>query len=146
MASQRCRTILIDSKEFGALDVAAQRERLTHFIADWFDPGHRPDTVDHVRFTARLRTHAVQSKISVGEVMEIILPAARKQHATAVYDAEAARIREKDLASNDPKTAQPSTDEPVVADQEPVPYRASKPVAQTIRARSRSKPRSATAK
>jgi hypothetical protein len=115
MATEKTLRILMESREFGALDAAAQRDRLVQFIADWFDPGHKLDTVDHVRLTARLRTHAAKSQISVGEVMEIILPSARRLHAQSVIEAERDRIMAEDAAADTSKHTD-STPEP---DREP---------------------------
>lgn len=137
MASQRCLSILLDSKDFGELGVADQRERLTRFVADWYDPEHRLNTVDNVRFTQRLRAHAAKACISPGEALEIILPAARKQHATSVYEAEAQRIQAEDQ----------QTEQGVEATPEPMPEpetdQAPEPVTKAPRGR---KPRSVTAK
>jgi hypothetical protein len=96
MASESCLATLLESKDFGALDTDDQANRLARFMSDWFDPDHKLDTVDHVRLTARLRTHASKMKISAGEVMEILLPVARRLHAQSVYEREAARIRDED--------------------------------------------------
>ena len=102
---------------FGALDTNAQANRLAHFMADWFDPDHKLDTVDHVRLTARLRAHVSQMKISAGEVMEILLPVVRRIYAQAVYEREAARIRDEDRRAQEVIEAKaedtPTEDTPV---------------------------------
>ena len=84
MASESCLATLLESKDFGALDTDDQANRLARFMSDWFDPDHKLDTVDHVRLTARLRTHASKMKISAGEVMEILLPVAQAPRAVGI--------------------------------------------------------------
>ena len=86
--------ILLESKEWGQLEVAEMRLRLATFISDWFDPAQRLDTVNNVRFTARLRTYSAKSGVSAGELMELLLPVAR-----AIYEKSAAAIRDEDQAS-----------------------------------------------
>jgi hypothetical protein len=107
MASESCLATLLESKDFGALDTDDQANRLARFMSDWFDPDHKLDTVDHVRLTARLRTHASKMKISAGEVMEILLPVARRLHAQSVYEREAARIRDEDRCATSPLIEEP---------------------------------------
>ena len=107
MATERCIELLLESKDFGALDTDDQANRLARFMSDWFDPDHKLDTVDHVRLTARLRTHASKMKISAGEVMEILLPVARRLHAQSVYEREAARIRDEDRCATSPLIEEP---------------------------------------
>jgi hypothetical protein len=102
MATERCIELLLESKDFGALDTNAQANRLAHFMSDWFNQDHKLDTVDHVRLTARLRTHASKMRISAGEVMEILLPIARKLHAQSVYEQAAARLRDEDQSALEP--------------------------------------------
>ena len=106
MATERCIELLLESKDFGALDTDDQANRLAHFMSDWFNQDHKLDTVDHVRLTARLRTHASKMRISAGEVMEILLPIARKLHAQSVYEREPARIRDEDRRAQEISAAQ----------------------------------------
>jgi hypothetical protein len=96
MATDRCIELLLSAPDFGALSTQDQANRLARFMADWFDLNHKLDTVDHVRFTARLRTHASKMKISAGETMELLLPTARRLHAQAVVEQEATRIFDED--------------------------------------------------
>ena len=99
------------------VDTNAQANRLAHFMSDWFNQDHKLDTVDHVRLTARLRTHASKMKISAGEVMEILLPVVRRLHAQSVYEREAARIRDEDRRAQEVIEAKaedtPAEDTPV---------------------------------
>ena len=115
MATDFCLEVLLDSKDFAALAVEDQRDRLVRFCARWFDPGHKLDTVDHVRLTARLRQHSSKAKVSVGEVIEMILPSARRLHAQEVVEREAARIKAEDerdegVGSDEHRDADPATD------------------------------------
>lgn len=160
MATERCIELLLESKDFGALDTNAQANRLAHFMSDWFNQDHKLDTVDHVRLTARLRTHASKMRISAGEVMEILLPIARKLHAQSVYEQAAARLRDEDQsalepvyishpdASNEPVEenveATPVEATPVEATHMDTPEPAQEPVhVRQTRSRSRARPTTA---
>jgi hypothetical protein len=112
MASDFCLETLLESKEFGQLDVTEQRQRLTRFVSGWFNQDKPIDVVDNVRWTARIRSHAARSHISVGQVLEIILPIAKQMHADAVYQREAERIQAEDrrIAADLDREAGPTAD------------------------------------
>jgi len=117
MATQKTKDTLLESKEWGQLEVSEMRLRLATFIADWYDLAQRLDTVNNVRFTARLRTYSAKSGVSAGELLEILLPVAR-----AIY--EQGRV-----------PAVPEPEPVVVAPESPEPEPTLKPVR---RARSKS--------
>ena len=121
MASERTKALLLEHEAFAELDVADQRARIVEYVADWYNPEHKLNTVDNVRFTQRLRTHAAKACISPGEALEIILPAARKQHATSVYEAEARRIEEEDQQTERGAEATPGPMSEPETDQAPEP-------------------------
>ena len=120
MATQRTLDTLLESKEFGALEASEMRTRLATYLSDWFDINQKLDTVDNVRFTARMRTYAVKSGVSAGELMEILLPVAK-----AMY--EQGRV-----------PAVPEPEPVVVAPESPQPKPTLKPV-RRARSKSRSK-------
>jgi hypothetical protein len=135
MATDRTKALLLEHEQFAQLDVDEQRRRIAEYIADWYDPDCKLNTVDNVRFSQRLRSHAVKACISPGQALEIILPQARKGYEAAVYRREEARILAEDRqeepitptpdqvtpgcvstqALTTDSTVEPATREPVVA-------------------------------
>ena len=120
MATPRTIEILLESKEGGQLELSEMRLRLATWLADWFDPTQKLDTVNNVRFTARLRTYSARSGASAGELMQILLGVAR-----AIY--EQGRVP----AASEPKPV-------VAAPESPEPEPTLKPV-RRARSKSRSK-------
>jgi hypothetical protein len=96
LATDRTKALLLEHEQFAQLDVDEQRRRIAEYIADWYDPDCKLNTVDNVRFSQRLRSHAVKACIGPGPALEIILPQARRHYETGVFEREASRIREED--------------------------------------------------
>ena len=73
MATQEIKDLLLEAGPFARLSATEQRTRLVRYYEPWFTPGWKPDTVNNIRCTQRLVTHARSMATSVGVVLQAIL-------------------------------------------------------------------------
>jgi hypothetical protein len=73
MATQEIKDLLLEAGPFARLSATEQRTRLVRYYEPWFTPGWKPDTVNNIRCTQRLVTHARSMAVSVGVVLQAIL-------------------------------------------------------------------------
>ena len=73
MATQEIKDLLLEAGPFARLSATEQRNRLVRYYQPWFTPGWKPDTVNNIRCTQRLVTHAKLMGTPVGVVLQAIL-------------------------------------------------------------------------
>jgi hypothetical protein len=61
--------LLMSSGGFARLSASEQRFRLVRYFQPWFSPGWKPDTVNNIRATQRLVTHAKTMNSPVGTIL-----------------------------------------------------------------------------
>lgn len=82
MATQEIKDLLLEAGPFARLSAMEQRSRLVRYYQPWFAPGWKPDTVNNIRATQRLVTHAKAMAAPVGTVLMAILEEASGLGAT----------------------------------------------------------------
>jgi hypothetical protein len=65
--------LLMTHGAFARLSTSEQRDRLVRYYEPWFTVGWKPDTVNNIRATQRLITHAKAMASPVGIILMVIL-------------------------------------------------------------------------
>ena len=73
MATQEIKDLLLEAGPFARLSATEQRFRLVRYYQPWFSTGWRPDTINNIRATQRLVTHAKALAAPVGTILLVIL-------------------------------------------------------------------------
>ena len=73
MASEECVKLLLSAGDFARLSATEQRTKLVIYYQSWFLSDYRIDTVNNIRASQRLTTHAKLMAAPVGIVLQAIL-------------------------------------------------------------------------
>ena len=73
MATQEIKDLLLEAGPFARLGATEQRTRLVTYYQSWFLSDYRIDTVNNIRASQRLTTHAKLMALPVGVVLQAIL-------------------------------------------------------------------------
>ena len=73
MATQEIKDLLLDAGPFARLSATEQRTKLVIYYQSWFLSDYRIDTVNNIRASQRLTTHAKAMGSAVGVVLQAIL-------------------------------------------------------------------------
>jgi hypothetical protein len=73
MATQEIKDLLLEAGPFARLGATEQRTRLVTYYQSWFLSDYRIDTVNNIRATQRLTTHAKLMAMPVGVILQAIL-------------------------------------------------------------------------
>jgi len=82
LATQEIKDLLLEAGPFARLSAMEQQFRLVRYYQPWFAPGWKPDTINNIRATQRLVTHAKAMNTPVGTVLMVILEEASGLSAT----------------------------------------------------------------
>ena len=73
MATQEIKDLLLEAGPFARLSATEQRTKLVIYYQSWFLSDYRIDTVNNIRASQRLTTHAKAMGSAVGVVLQAIL-------------------------------------------------------------------------
>ena len=73
MATQEIKDLLLEAGPFARLSASEQRTKLVIYYQSWFLSDYRIDTVNNIRASQRLTTHAKAMGSAVGVVLQAIL-------------------------------------------------------------------------
>jgi hypothetical protein len=135
MATQEIKDLLLEAGPFARLSATEQRTRLVKYYEPWFTVGWKPDTVNNIRCTQRLVTHAKLMALPVGVVLQAILleasgiePGSRGLLGVPADTAPGCCVPDSDLISPGQQAEDQGNDLPWSGDLLEDPERAQEPV------------------
>ena len=107
MATQEIKDLLLEAGPFARLSATEQRTRLVTYYQSWFLSDYRIDTVNNIRATQRLTTHAKLMAMPVGVILQAIL-----EEASGRSPAPTVELSSRGLLDVEPSPGRPG-DNPV---------------------------------